>query len=473
MLSEPKVLIIEADPEHGRELQAVLKFINFSPLLVNDPEHWKDDISNVSEIQAVLVGSCNSDNRLSSLLTEIHELDEHLPVYLLAEKGREPTVTIDPGSCILGRLELPPNYAQLTSALHQAEVYTDSHRATSVTQRPVDLFRSLVGSSRSIQKVRKMIEQVASSDANVLILGESGTGKEVVARNLHYHSSRREGPFVPVNCGAIPGDLLESELFGHKKGAFTGAISDREGRFEMAEGGTLFLDEIGDMTLQMQVKILRVLQERTFERVGSNDSITTDVRIIAATHRNLEEAIKEGEFREDLFYRLNVFPIVTPPLRDRVEDIPLLVNELVRRIEHEKRGSVRLSPGAIYGLCQYNWPGNVRELANLVERMAILHPYGVVEAKDLPEKFQAEEGDVPDQLLDALVGSPVTSEDLDPRLPRDGLNLKEHLGYLEISYIKQALTDSGGVVAHAAKRLGMRRTTLVDKLRKYGLQRQV
>jgi sigma-54 specific flagellar transcriptional regulator A len=471
MLSESKVLIIEADPQFGRELQAVLKFINFTPVLVADSEHWKDDIGSASEIQAVLVGSCSSDNRLSSLLAEIHTLDEHLPVYLLAEKGKEPTVTIDPGSCILGRLEVPANYAQLTSALHQAEVYTDSHRATSVIKRPVDLFRSLVGSSRSIQKVRKMIEQVASSDANVLILGESGTGKEVVARNLHYHSSRREDAFVPVNCGAIPGDLLESELFGHKKGAFTGAISDREGRFEMAEGGTLFLDEIGDMTLQMQVKILRVLQERTFERVGSNESITADVRIIAATHRNLEEAIKEGEFREDLYYRLNVFPIVTPPLRDRVEDIPLLVNELVRRIEHEKRGSVRLSPAAIYALCQYSWPGNVRELANLVERMAILHPYGVVEANDLPEKFQTEEGAVPDQLVDALIGSPVTSEDLDPRLPRDGLNLKEHLGHLEISYIKQALTDSGGVVAHAAKRLGMRRTTLVEKLRKYGLQR--
>ena len=472
MHSEPTVLIIEADPELGRELQAVLNFINYTPVLVDDPARWKDDISDASKIQAVLVGSCNSDNMLSSVLAEVHNLDEHLPVYLLAEKGKEPTVTIDPGSCILGRLDIPPNYAQLTSALHQAGIYTDSHRATQVTKRPVELFRSLVGSSRPIQNVRKMIEQVAGSDANVLVLGESGTGKEVVARNLHYHSSRRDGPFVPVNCGAIPGDLLESELFGHKKGAFTGAINDREGRFEMAEGGTLFLDEIGDMTLQMQVKILRVLQERTFERVGSNESITSDVRIIAATHRNLEEAIQQGEFREDLFYRLNVFPIVTPPLRDRVEDIPLLVNELVRRIEHEKRGSVRLSPAAIYAICQYSWPGNVRELANLVERLAILHPYGVVEAGDLPEKFQLEEGTVPDQLVDALVGSPVTSEDLDPRLPRDGLNLKEHLGYLEVSYIKQALTDSGGVVAHAAKRLGMRRTTLVEKLRKYGLQRQ-
>ena len=471
MLSEPKVLIIEADPQLGRELQAVLKFINCNPVLVSDPASWKEGIGKVSEIQAVLVGTCNSDQVLSSLLAEIHNLDEHLPVYLLARKGKEPTVAIDSGSCILGRLDVPPNYAQLTSALHQAEVYTDSHRATSVTQRPVELFRSLVGSSRAIQKVRKMIDQVADSDANVLVLGESGTGKEVVARNLHYHSTRREGPFVPVNCGAIPAELLESELFGHKKGAFTGAISDREGRFEMAEGGTLFLDEIGDMSLQMQVKILRVLQERTFERVGSNESRTTNVRIIAATHRDLEEAIRQGEFREDLFYRLNVFPIVTPPLRERVEDIPLLVNELVRRIEHEKRGSVRLSPAAIYTLCQYNWPGNVRELANLVERLAILHPYGVVDAADLPEKFQAGESPVAEHQIDALIGSPVTSEDLDPRLPRDGLNLKEHLGYLEISYIKQALMDTGGVVAHAAKRLGMRRTTLVEKLRKYGFQR--
>ena len=472
MLSEPKVLIIEADPDTGMELQAVLKFISYNPVQVGDAAGWKEHAGADDEIQAVLVGSGSSEQQLSDLLSDIHNYNEHLPIYLLCPKGREPTVTIDPGSCILGRLELPANFAQLTSALHQAEVYTRSHCITEVSQRPVDLFRSLVGSSRAVQDVRKMIQQVADSDANVLILGESGTGKEVVARNLHYHSSRRDKPFVPVNCGAIPGDLLESELFGHQKGAFTGAISDRQGRFEMAEGGTLFLDEIGDMTLQMQVKILRVLQERTFERVGSNDSITANVRIIAATHKNLEESISEGEFREDLFYRLNVFPIEMPPLRERLEDIPLLVNELVRRIEHENRGSVRLSPGAIYALCQYNWPGNVRELANLVERMAILHPYGIVDASDLPDKFRTgEASELSEQVLDALVGSPVTSDDLDPRLPRDGLNLKQHLSHLEISYIKQALTDSGGVVAHAAKRLGMRRTTLVEKLRKYGLQR--
>jgi len=473
MLNEPKILIIEADPELGLEIQAILKFISYNPVLVKDCRHWKEFAGDASSIQAVLIGSCESDNMLTALLAEVHSFDENLPIYLLSEKGKEPTVTIEAGSCILGRIETPTQYSQLTSALHQAEVYACSHRSPGESERPVELFRSLVGSSRPIQNVRKMIEQVAGSEANVLILGESGTGKEVVARNLHYHSSRREGPFVPVNCGAIPADLLESELFGHKKGAFTGAISDREGRFEMAEGGTLFLDEIGDMSLQMQIKILRVLQERTFERVGSNETITSDVRILAATHRNLEEGIKTGEFREDLFYRLNVFPIEVPPLRERLEDIPLLVNELVRRIEHEKRGSVRLSPDTIYALCQHNWAGNVRELANLIERLAILHPYGVVDAGDLPEKFRNGEGVVSERLMDTLVGAPVTSEDLDPRLPRDGLNLKEHLGCMEISYIKQALTDSGGVVAHAAKRLGMRRTTLVEKLRKYGLQRPV
>jgi sigma-54 specific flagellar transcriptional regulator A len=440
---------------------------------VNRCSDWRSAIGDDEQLLAVLVGSCGSDQALSGLLAEIHQHDENLPIYLLTRKGREPTVAIDTGSCILGRLELPANYAQLTSALHHAEVFRESQRASGSSQRPVDLFRSLVGSSRAIQHVRQLIQQVADSDANVLILGESGTGKEVVARNLHYYSSRRDRPFVPVNCGAIPGDLLESELFGHQKGAFTGAINDRQGRFEMAEGGTLFLDEIGDMSLQMQVKILRVLQERTFERVGSNHSLTSDVRIIAATHRNLEEAISKGEFREDLFYRLNVFPIEMPSLSDRIEDIPLLVNELVRRIEYENRGSVRLSPGAIYALCQYSWPGNVRELANLVERLAILHPFGVVEAADLPEKFRdTDAGEPSEQFMDALVGSHMTADDLDPRLPRNGMNLKEHLSHLEVSYIKQALADSGGVVAHAAKRLGMRRTTLVEKLRKYGMQRQ-
>ncbi len=472
--SEPKVLIIEAESERGRELHSVLQFINHDAILATDCSHWKNSIPEGENLLAVLVGSCTNDKALHKLLKEVHELDEHLPIFLLMEKNKESTVAIEPSSCILGRIEMPPHYTQLTSALHQAEIYRETN-TNAAEHRPVDLFRSLVGTSRAVQLVRKLIQQVANSEANVLILGESGTGKEVVARNLHYHSNRREQAFVPVNCGAIPADLLESELFGHEKGAFTGAISTRQGRFELAEGGTLFLDEIGDMSLNMQVKLLRVLQERTFERVGSNKSIESNVRIIAATHRNLEEAITEGNFREDLFYRLNVFPIEMPPLRDRVEDIPLLVNELIRRIEHEKRGSVRLTQAAILSLCQYNWPGNVRELANLMERMAILFPFGVVDTRDLPEKFQNDTVDLEFVPVSEaiLLEQPMQQYSLDaePRLPRGGLDLKEHLSNLEVGYIKQALGDAHGVVAQAAKRLGMRRTTLVEKLRKYGLQR--
>ena len=335
----------------------------------------------------------------------------------------------------------------------------------------------MAGKSTAIQKTRALIDQVAKSDATVLILGESGTGKEVVAQALHRASARRDKPFVPVNCGAIPGELLESELFGHEKGAFTGALTSRQGRFEMAEGGTLFLDEIGDMPMPMQVKLLRVLQERTFERVGSNKTINCDVRIIAATHRQLEQEIVEKRFREDLFYRLNVFPIDVPALRERPEDIPYLINDLIARMEAANRGSVRLLPRAIATLMQHNWPGNVRELSNLIERLAIISPEGSVDAADLPEKFQAYQ--VPDNVQitlpepDIHIIRPAERDALAMsapgaavHLPEQGIDLKEYLTDLENELIRQALEECNGVVAHAAKLLNMRRTTLVEKLRK-------
>jgi len=342
------------------------------------------------------------------------------------------------------------------------------------------LFRSLVGSSAVMQTVRHDIEQVAGSDANVLILGESGTGKEVVARNVHYHSKRRNKAFVPVNCGAIPPELLESELFGHEKGAFTGAISSREGRFSMAEGGTLFLDEIGEMTMAMQVKLLRVLEERTFERVGGNKTLFADVRIVAATNQNLKEMIKNGTFREDLYFRLDVFPIRIPALRDRIEDLPLLTNELISRLEHNKGSSVRFSTDAIMALSQYNWPGNVRELANQIERMAIKHPCGLVQAQHLPEKFRDSEQQVPEQLtaeaIDAVMQqrTPDTALEI-PRvnLPAEGFDLKAYIANIEVSIIQNALDTSHGVIAHAAKSLGMQRTTLAEKMRKYHISRPV
>jgi len=267
---------------------------------------------------------------------------------------------------------------------------------------------------------------------------------------------------------------LESELFGHEKGAFTGAISSRAGRFELAEGGTLFLDEIGDMPLNMQVKILRVLQERCYERVGSNKTQSVDVRIIAATHRNLESMIAENIFREDLYYRLNVFPIELPSLKERAEDIPLLINELVARMENEQRGSIRLNSAAILSLCQHEWSGNVRELANLVERMAIINPYGVIGVQDLPIKYRhvdVIDEFAPSQTSPAPANSGYVNLNDNVLLPDQGIDLREYITNLEMSLIQQALNDCGGVVARAADKLCIRRTTLVEKMRKYELQR--
>lgn len=472
MSVDATVLVIDVNSERRQTLKSVLEFLEYTPVPVADCKQWRAGPVVAEDIRAVLLGDCGSDKVRAQILRSIKEWAAQVPVLLLVDKQRDAAVPAEIAAGVLAQVELPVRYPQLSHVMQQAQIYRESREPAS-SKRPLEVFRSLVGNSRAIAAVRKLIERVANSDANVLILGESGTGKEVVARNLHYHSTRRAQPFVPVNCGAIPPDLLESELFGHEKGAFTGAVTARQGRFELAEGGTLFLDEIGDMSLAMQVKLLRVLQERTFERVGSSKSMVANVRIIAATHINLEQAMKQSKFREDLFYRLNVFPIEMPPLRERIEDIPPLIVELVRRIEHEKRGSVRLTPVAVLALCQYPWPGNVRELANLIERLAILHPHGTADIGDLPEKFHPPGATPsPQALLDAMTAPSLERELLtEPRLPRDGLDLKEHLQSLELSLIQQALDESGGVVAHAAERLKMRRTTLVEKLRKYGLQR--
>ena len=468
LMSEGKVLILDKLQDRAEKLSTVLSFIDYIPVIIKDPKQLKKTLEDGPFI-AVIIGDEGDIQQQNRLLANIRQYDSIIPVFYLIERDRD---DVHSGELrdVLGYIEVPFHYGNLANALDQAILYLHT-RENKSRRRALELFRSLVGSSRRVNEIRRMIEQVAPTEATVLILGESGTGKEVVARNIHYQSVRREAPFVPINCGAIPHELLESELFGHEKGAFTGAISARQGRFEMAEGGTLFLDEIGDMPLPMQVKLLRVLQEKTFERVGSNKSITTDVRIIAATHRDLEEHIKEGNFREDLYYRLNVFPIEMPPLRDRIEDIPMLSTELITRIEHEKRGSVRLTPAAVMALCQYKWPGNVRELANLMERLAILYPFGVVDVKDLPDKFRGDLSSITPVYTEMPeIVMPAISEAPDSRLPREGINLKEHLSNMEVSLIRQALDEADGVVAHAAKLLNMRRTTLVEKLRKYGIQ---
>ncbi|GAB2191383.1 sigma-54-dependent transcriptional regulator [Sessilibacter sp. MAH2] len=474
MWAELKVLVIDDNQQRQHDLKIVLDFMG-EPAVVYNSDSWKQVIHDTQfesqDFVAVIIGDVNCS--VDGLIDEVLNWDKSLP-FILMSRNESIDLELLQRESVIGQLSMPPSYATLMDTLHRAQRYREAKTHGSINQkRPVHLFRSLVGTSRKIVHVREAMTQVADKEVSVLITGESGTGKEVVARNLHYGSARRNGPFVPVNCGAIPAELLESELFGHEKGAFTGAINSRAGRFELAEGGTLFLDEIGDMPLNMQVKLLRVLQEKVFERVGSNRPQPTNVRVIAATHRNLEQMIEDGTFREDLFYRLNVFPIEMPSLSERCEDIPILINELVARLESEKRGSIRFNSAAIFSLSRHLWPGNVRELANLVERMAIVHPYGVIGAQDLPEKyrhvdideeFEPDTDDIDAKTTMVKMGDTTL-------LPDDGIDLKEYLTNLERNLIQQALDDCGGVVARAASRLAIRRTTLVEKMRKYGLHR--
>lgn len=481
MWRETKILLIHDEAEQRNEFANILAFLEENYLACASSE-WRDAVADLDSNKGALcalVGGCVEPKKLQALIKELAEWDEFLPVVLLHE-GEPIELPGKASPTVLTQLAMPPSYRQLLGTLHRAQVYREVYdKTTERRQREPHLFRSLVGASRPIQDVRQMMQQVVDTEANVLILGESGTGKEVIARNLHYNSKRRDGPFVPVNCGAIPPELLESELFGHERGAFTGAISARAGRFEMAKGGTLFLDEVGDTPLSMQVKLLRVLQERIFERVGGNKSIEADVRIVSATHKDLEEMIDTGDFREDLFYRLNVFPIEMPPLRERTEDIPLLINELVSRMEGEKRGTVRFNEAAIMSLCQHSWPGNVRELANLVERMAIMYPNGVVGVSELPKRFRYLEEDdgiqeLRDEISERAALLAITEEEAPvgaAELPSDGLDLREYLAEMEQDLIQQALDAEDGVVARAAERLNVRRTTLVEKMRKYGMSR--
>ena len=385
--------------------------------------------------------------------------------------------------------------------------------AEALPQTRVNLEQVLVGAGSSIANLRSLVAQVAPKMASVLLQGESGTGKEVVARAIHDCSTRAKAPFVAVNCGAIPAELLESELFGHEKGAFTGAVAARKGRFELAEGGTLFLDEIGDMPFDMQVKLLRVLQERTFERVGGTKLQKANVRIVAATHQNLEGKVESGDFRMDLYYRLNVFPIDVPPLRDRPEDIPLLAQRFIDLQQEQNGEAISLSRDALTQLCQCEWQGNIRELGNLIERLTILYPGEVVDTQKLPGRYAASQADwvqtprhdpeavakfiddlfkdmddstqekvavlpIPvDNGAEDLSGLFATADQLPPVTPHvvdftiGDIDLKEHLAEIEKDLIFAALEHSDWVNAQAAKRLNLQRTTLVEKMRKYDIHR--
>ncbi|WP_043635973.1 sigma-54 interaction domain-containing protein [Desulfovibrio sp. TomC] len=324
----------------------------------------------------------------------------------------------------------------------------------------------MVGQSACLAEVLRVLGKVAPTDSTVLVTGESGTGKELLVRALHANSHRATKPFVPVNCGAIPRELLESELFGHEKGAFTSAVRTRQGRFELAEGGTIFLDEIGEMDLSLQVKILRALQEKEFERVGGDKTLKADVRIVAATNRDLEVEVETGRFREDLYYRLNVIPLHLPPLRERGDDVLLLAAHFLGRFCRQKnRCTQTFSPEARDLILRYPWPGNVRELENFMERLSILCDQDVIAPHDLPRKILDNAGvALPPPMAEAVAGGfrwPTLAD-----LAEKSMGLKEFLDAMEETLLIEALERASGVKNQAAELLGIKRTTLIEKLKK-------
>jgi two-component system NtrC family response regulator len=334
------------------------------------------------------------------------------------------------------------NYRLIKENRRLSEALSEKHK-----------FSNIIGRSKPMLRIYDLIGKVAYSKASVLITGPSGTGKELIAKAIHYESPRKNRPFVSVNCGALTETLLESELFGHEKGAFTGAVALKKGRFELADGGTLFLDEVGEMPPSLQVKLLRVLQEMEFERVGGTRSLRVDVRVLSASNRNLKETVAEGSFREDLFYRLNVIHIEVPPLRERPEDIRLLVNHFIdkyRRTSGEEK--IELSPEVWKSFYAYRWPGNVRELENVIERAVVLNSEGVINQRDLPAEFSEENMEL----------------DVDRFIPSD-VPLQETLEKIEEQLIRRALKQSGDVQSHAAERLGITKSLTLHKMKKYNI----
>ena len=321
-----------------------------------------------------------------------------------------------------------------------------------------DIFRDIVGESASMKHIFDIVERIADSDTTIIINGETGTGKGMIAKAIHQRSHRRKGPFIQINCGAISEGLLESELFGHVKGAFTGALADKPGKFEQARGGTIFLDEIGDMSPDLQVKVLRVLEENEFERVGGLQTIKTDARIIAATHRDLEEEVQKGNFREDLFYRLYVIPLVLAPLKERKSDIPLLISHFLENLSRAKsRQSIQFPPETMAYLLEHPWPGNVRELRNLIERLVVLNESGTILPEDLPANIRG-----------------INRSTLPPQFDiySDGVDFNTAVTEYEKELILQALEKTNWVKNRAAELLQIKRTTLVEKIKRYGIDKE-
>jgi DNA-binding NtrC family response regulator len=459
-MSQIKVLVVDDDQTLRAALYRIFSRKGFHVITTSSVKEAEHVITVEPAIDLVLLDIKLPDGDGIDILKLVKQKYDGTPVLVLTGFG---SVDMAVEATKLGAYHFmtkPFNIEELTLLTDKALSHT---RLISENQNLKNQlyskyrFDNIIGQSESIRRVLSLVEKVADSDSTILITGESGTGKELIAKAIHYNSPRSNKAFIPINCGAIPGELLESELFGHVKGAFTGAISNRMGRFELANNGSIFLDEIGDLSTNLQVKLLRVLQERRFEAVGSAKTIEANVRVIAATNINLADAVRDGSFREDLFYRLNVIPIVIPPLRDRHSDIPLLIQYFITSF-NEKKGSriTGVNEDAMELLCNYPWPGNIRELENFVERASILKRNGLIEIVDLPDHFQ-----------NASRGYSAT---VDMDIPEDGIDFNTAVDSYENQLIMNALNKTGWNRNQAALLLKLNRTTLVEKIKKKGLK---
>jgi DNA-binding NtrC family response regulator len=453
-MQEARILIMDDEAEERRRLEQYLGGKGYDVLAVGTVQDAVQAIRR--ERYDVFLTDCNIPG-VDALRTsdEARKINPDMAVVIMTAFGTIETAVRAIKAGAYDYLAKPVDPEQLVVLIERISERRDLIREnTELKERLREKYKfdEIVSISHAMEEVLNLAGRVAASNATVLLRGESGTGKELVAKAVHYNSTRARFPLVKVNCAALPETLLESELFGHEKGAFTGATAKRIGRFEAADKGTIFLDEIGDLTPGMQVKLLRVLQERAFERVGGNQTIKTDVRVIAATNRDIEKALGDGTFREDLYYRLNVVTIVIPPLRERKEDIPGLLDFFIKKYREENNKNITgLSPEARDLLVRYNYPGNVRELENIMERAVVLSKHGVITAADLPLHLQA-----------------ALNEDKLPSPKPEG-SLKETLDTVERGLILDALKESGGVQTRAAEILGISERVLRYKLKKYSI----
>ena len=450
-----KILIVASDSFLRTSLFRALSKKGYQVITAHSQSE-ADTLTQIDKpLSLAIIDSNLSDGKSIELMGALRSTNPHLKVVILVEPDSETTT---PETLPKGVSHIVDKSLCMEDMIQSIDsVFSTQREVANVDLRTKYEFENIIGHSPEVKNVLTLVERVSKSDSTILITGESGTGKELIAKAVHLNSTRMQAPFVPINCAAIPSELLESELFGHVKGAFTNAIYNRVGRFELAEGGTIFFDEIGDMTPNLQVKLLRVLQEKMFEPIGSTKTIESNIRVIAATNIHLEKAVKEGRFREDLYYRLNVIPINIPPLKERQGDISVLLHHFMEKFNRGRSKKIfGITPEAMNALTQYNWPGNVRELENLIERVTILKGEGLIEISDLPPSYISS-------VVQSVSVSPVT-------IPDTGMDFNSAVDAYENSLIMQALERTGWNRNQAAILLKLNRTTLVEKIKKKGLK---